>query len=265
MTEHEEDRNGPLSAVSALLDSAVFRYHTDFSMTASTFMARPHIPPPTWMPTGNRGFRVDVRRALIPLSLAVMCFLAFGVKVPGWVLLFAALVVPAFYAWSAVYVTRNMRPFETEFNARLTHGDVNGLWTLYRDARLLRLLAPSWVMLAKLGLILTLRGEFRSANGVLEEAYEMSPKSRRVDLLGPLARTKYELGDFESLQQIASQWKARSLFPGSAHVYLAAAYVEDPREDSEQARALLDEIQSGLPEREKALAASLRDRLGDPT
>lgn len=230
-------------------------------MTASTLMARPQIPPPTWTPTGNRGLRVDVRRALIPFSLAVLCFLAFGIKVPGWVLLLAALVVPTFYAWSAWYVTKKLRPFETEFNARLTHGDVNGLWSLYRDARLLRLLAPSWIMLAKLGLILTLREEFRAANGVLEEAYETSPKARRVDLLGPLARTKYELGDFEALREIGSQWRARSLFPGSANVYLAAAYVEDPREDSEQARALLDEIQSGLPEREEALADALRERL----
>ncbi len=230
-------------------------------MTASTLMASPHLPPPTWMPSGNRGFRVDVRRALIPFSLAVLCFLAFGLHVPGWVLLIAALVVPGFYAWSAYYVTKNLRPFETEFNARLVHSDIDGLWVLYRDARLLRYLAPPWVMLSKLGLILSLREEFKSANGVLEEAYELSPKKRRIDLLGPLARSKYELGDFEALQEIASQWKARSLFPGSANVYLAAAYIEDPREDSEQARPLLDEIQSGLPKREAALAELLQARL----
>ena len=216
------------------------------------------------MPTANRGLRVDVRRALIPFSLAILCFMAFGLRLPGWTLVVGALIVPTFYAWSAVYVTKKLRPFESEFNARLTHGDVEGLWTLYRDARLLRYLAPSWMMLAKLGLILTLRGEFKSANGVLEEAYELSPKRRRVDLLGPLARTKYELGDFEALQDIASQWRARSLFPGSANVYLAAAYVEDPREESEAARPLLEEIQSGLPNREAQLAATLLERLGEP-
>jgi hypothetical protein len=213
------------------------------------------------MPTGNRGFRVDVRRALIPFSLAVLCFLAFGLHVSGWVLLAAALVVPTFYGWSAFYVTKNLRPFEAEFNSKLTHGDLDGLWVLYRDARLLRYLAPPWIMLSKLGLILSLREEFKSANGVLEEAYELSPRSRRVDLLGPLARSKYELGDFEALQQVASQWRVRSLFPGSANVYLAAAYVEDPRESSEQARELLDEIQSGLPQREAQLATALRARL----
>ena len=232
-------------------------------MTASTLMAHPQLPPPSWTPTENRGLRIDVRRALIPFSLALLCFLAFGLRVPGWMLLVAALIVPSFYAWSAVYVTKNLRPFETQFNSRLTHGDVDGLWALYRDARLLRYLAPSWMMLAKLGLILSLRGEFKSANGVLEEAYELSPRRRRVDLLGPLARTKYELGDFEALQEIASQWRARSLFPGSANVYLAAAYVEDPREDSEQARPLLDEIHSGLPKQESELAAALLERIGD--
>lgn len=204
---------------------------------------------------------MDVRRALIPFSLAVLCFLAFGLHVPGWVLFVTALIVPGFYAWSAYYVTKNLRPFETEFNARLMHSDIDGLWVTYRDARLLRYLAPPWIMLSKLGLILSLRQEFKSANGVLEEAYELSPRARRVDLLGPLARAKYELGDFEALQEIASQWRARSLFPGSANVYLAASYVEDPREDSEQARELLDEIQSGLPQREARLAESLRERL----
>jgi tetratricopeptide (TPR) repeat protein len=204
-----------------------------------------------------------VRRALIPFSLAILCFLAFGLRVPGWTLLIAALIVPGFYAWSAIYVTKNLRPFEAEFNSRLTHGDVDGLWALYRDARLLRYLAPSWMMLAKLGLILSLRGEFKAANGVLEEAYELSPRRRRVDLLGPLARTKYELGEFGALQEIASQWRARSLFPGSANVYLAAAYVEDPREENEQARPLLEEIQSGLPAGEARLAATLTKRIGD--
>lgn len=227
----------------------------------SITMAAP-LPPPTWMPSSNRGLRIDPRRAIIPTSLGVLAILAFGFHVPWFVLLAASAVVPAFYAWSAWYVHRNLRPFETGFNACLTRGDLDGMWNLYREARLLRWLAPSWVMLSKLGLILSMRGEHRSADEVLEEAYELAPRSRRADLLGPLARTKYALGDIETLQPIASQWRARAIFPGAASIYLAAAYIEDPREDSEQARALLDEVGPGLGSDDRALKASLKERLG---
>ncbi len=231
-------------------------------MPAIDVMSSRQLPPPTWTPSGNRGFHVDLRRAIIPASLGILVVLAFVVHVKPWILVLASLVVPLFYAGSAWYVHRNLKPFEAAFNGMLTRGDTDGLWRLYRDARGLRLLAPAWVMHSKLGLILSLRGEHKAANGILEEAYELSPKVRRADLLGPLARTKYQLGDFEALQALASQWRARSLFPGAANLYLAAAYVEDPREDSSQAIELLDEIRGGLGTEETELAEKLRARIG---
>lgn len=231
-------------------------------MPAIDVMAAKPLPPPSWMPSSNRGLHVDLRRAVIPLSLAILAIMAFVLHVPVWLLVLSSLVVPAFYGWSAWYVHRKMRPFEAEFTGLLTRRDVDGLWHLYREAKLLRFLAPSWVMLSKLGLILSLRGDHKAANTVLEEAYELSPKTRRADLLGPIARTKYALGDFTSLKDIASQWKARSLFPGAANVYLAAAYVEDPREDSAEAAQLLDEIRGGLSSEETQLAERLSARTG---
>lgn len=225
-------------------------------MPASTTMAS-SLPPPTWTPSSDRGVRVDLRRAVIPASLGVLVVLAFGFRAPWTVLVPASAIVPAGYALAFWYLHRNLKPFEARFNARLTSGDVDGLWVIYRDARLLRLLAPRWIMLSKLGLILSLRGDHRAANRVLEEAYDLSPRSRRADLLGPLARTKYALGEIDALKQIALQWRSRALFPGAASVYLAAAYLDDPREDSEQARALLDEVGAGLG----SDAAELRERL----
>ena len=232
-------------------------------MTASTIMASRPLPPPSWTPTSSRGIHVDARRAIIPASLGVLAVLALAVRPPWYVLVAASTIVPAFYAWTAWYVHRHLRPFEAQFTGFLTRNDVDGLWSLYRDAKLLRWLAPNWVMLSKLGLILSIRGEHKAANNVLEEAYELSPKQRRVDLLGPIARTKYELGDFDALKSVAAQWRARSLFPGAASVYLAAAYVEDPREDSEQARELLEEAKGGLTGQERQLRERLLAKLGD--
>lgn len=233
------------------------------SLPATVAMRRPNVPPPSWMPSGNRGFRIDARRAIIPFSLGTLAVLAFGLRVPWTILVPLSLVVPAFYAWSAWYVHRSLRPFEMRFNALLTSGDVDGLWCHYRDARLLRWLAPEWIMRAKLGLILTLREDFRAANVVLEDAYELAPKQRRADLLGPLARSKYALGDFEALQAVAREWRRHSLFPGAANVYLAAAFVEDPREDTGQAREVLDEIKGGLSDSEEAIRAEIESALGE--
>lgn len=215
------------------------------------------MPPPTWTPGGVRPLRVDGRALTIPLSLVVLATLFFVLRVPLVVIAPLSFLVPALYVASSVYVARRLPAFEHEFNRLLVRADADSLWRLYQRERLLRFCAPAWLILTKLGLILTLRGQFRAASGVLEEAYERSPKRRRADLLGPLARAKYELGDIDALRELASQWRARSPFPGAASVYLAAAYAADPREDRSEALELLEEVGGGLSADERRL----RDRL----
>jgi hypothetical protein len=131
--------------------------------------------------------------------LATLALLAFGFHVPWFIVVPLGCVVPLLYLAGAVYASRALPEFEREFNRRTMRGDVAGLWTLYRDARWLRWVAPTYRMRSKLGLILSLRGEHRNADRVLDEAWVLAPKHRRAELLGPLARTKYAVGDHEAL------------------------------------------------------------------
>lgn len=212
------------------------------------------------MPARSGGLIIDASRAIIPLSLATLALLAFGFHVPWFIVGPLTLVVPLLYIGAAVYAHRELPKFERAFNRLAMQGDAEKMWSLYRDARLLRLAAPAYRMRAKLGLILSLRGDHRRAERVLEEAWERAPKSRRVELLGPLARAKYEVGDVDSLRVLAEQWRQRSLFPGAANVYLAAALLESS-DDHERARELIDETEGRLSGEDAELAASLRASL----
>lgn len=213
------------------------------------------------MPRSASGLRVDARRAVIPLSLALLALAAFGFHVPWFIVVPLGCIVPLGYLGAAVYASRTLPGFEREFNRRTMQGDVAGLWTLYRDARWLRLVAPAYRMRAKLGLILSLRGEHRNANRVLDEAWTLAPKHRRAELIGPLARTKYAVGDVDELLALAEQWRQRALFPGAANVYLAAALIDGPRRDPERAMELLVEADGQLSGSDAELAQTLRAKL----
>lgn len=219
------------------------------------------LPAPNWMPRSAGGVRVDGRRAVIPLSLATLAMLAFGFHVPWFVVVPLGCIVPLLYLAGAVYASRALPEFEREFNRRTMRGDVAGLWTLYRDARWLRWVAPTYRMRSKLGLILSLRGEHRNADRVLDEAWVLAPKHRRAELLGPLARTKYAVGDHEALRALAEQWRQRSLFPGAANVYLAAALLNGPDGDGARAAELLAEAEGQLSGTDAELAERLRAKL----
>lgn len=219
------------------------------------------LPPPTWMPAGARTLRIDVRRALIPLSLGVLAILYFVLGVSIVAVTVLAILVPALYVAAAVYVRRRAPTFEAEFNRRLQSGDLQGLSALYRDAKLLRLLAPEHWMLSRLGLLLLLRRQYREAEGVLEEAWEMSPRRWRVHLLGPLVQVKHALGEWDDLLVLAEQWRQRALFPGSANLYLAAALLARNPPECGRARELLDEAHGALGASDRALMDALRARV----
>lgn len=219
------------------------------------------MPPPTWMPSGARSLRIDVRKAMIPISLGVLAILYFVLGVSLAIVAVLTLVVPGLYIGSAVYVRRQAPKFEAEFNRLLQAGDIKGLTAHYRGARLLRILAPEHWMLSRLGLILLLRGQHREAEGILEEAWEMAPKGWRQHLLGPLSRVKYELGEWEDLRALAEQWRQRSLFAGSANIYLAAALMERDPPQLERARELVDEARGSLGTSERALCEKVAAKI----
>ena len=220
--------------------------------------------PPTWMPRASQGLVVDVRRAIIPASLSLLALLWFGLAVPWWVLVLAALVVPSGYFAATVYVHRKWPAFEAEFNQHLMAGNVDALWNLYRDARLLRWLAPPHRAKLRLGMVLSLRGDHRRACEVLEAAWVLAPRQKRAELLGPLVRVKHALGDVDDLRPLAEQWRQHALFPGPASLYVAAAMLADPREtDTARALELLDEAVPGLSEEDRERARALRARAED--
>ncbi len=194
---------------------------------------------------------------MIPLSLLVLMLLAFGFHVAFWVLGVAATIVPVGLIVSSVLVAKRLPRFEMSFNRHMQRGDAGAMRELYRGATFLRLMAPADRMLAKKGMIRLQEGDVRSAEELLEDAYDMAPRSRKAELLGPLARVKYQMERFDELGEIAEQWRQRSLFTGPANVYLAAACLKELPPDRARARELIEEAEGALGKADSALATAL--------
>lgn len=212
------------------------------------------MPPPTWRPRGSRGVRVSIRHALIPISLLFLMVLAFGFHLHFWILAVVAMVVPVSLVVSSIMLSKRLPRFEMEFNRFMQRGDISGMQKLYKESLFLQLMAPTDKMLAKKGMIYLESGDIRTAEELLEDAYDIAPPNRKANLLGGLARVKYQMGRFDELQEIAEQWRQRSLFPGSANVYLAAALLKSVQPDPEFARELLTEAKGSLAEQDRKLA-----------
>lgn len=219
------------------------------------------LPPPNWTPNKPRGLRVDGRRLIVPGSLVILTLLFFGLRVPFWLIVPLALVVPGFLFWAGWYLRKELPPFERAFSLQLQRGDVRALQRLWGEHRVLRWLMPPWMRDVKLGMILMLQGRHRHAERMLEEAWDAAPPAARTQLLGPMVRVKHALGEYEDLRVLSSQWRQRSLFPGTANLYLAAAMLEQPGCERDVVEELLADASDGLAEPERALLNDLRDGL----
>ena len=219
------------------------------------------LPPPSWLPRGASGLRIDVKQAMIPISLALLALLAFGFRAPTYVVVICALVLPVTLIGGMFYVIKALPGFELQFTRTLQTGNTQALKDHLAKAPLLRFFAPAYRMQSKRGLILLMDGRYREANEALEDAYLRAPPGRRASLLGPIAQVKYHLEEYDQLLEIAEQWRARALYPGAANVYLAAAHIHDIHPDPGLARELLDEVEGSLSPSEAKVAEKLRATL----
>ena len=219
--------------------------------------ARQQATPPSWRPQGNRGMRLELQHALVPLSLVILALLAFVVRVPWAWLVPVAIAVPVLQISARWYLWRRLPAFERAFNTYLQVGDLRGMLEVWRRSTLLRWVMPSWMRDMRLGMMYLVQERYQHAERLLEEAYDAAPPSQRVQLLGPLARTKYALQDWVDLRAISEQWKQRAPYPGTANLYLAASLLNLPGGDSERADQLLGEAEGWLSDAERKLHGEL--------
>lgn len=206
-----------------------------------------------WVPRSSPGLAIDHRRVLIPVSLAFLVLLYFLVTPPLWVMMLAALVLPAYLLGSAVYVARREQAFEREFNLLLQRRATTELRQLVARAGWLRL-APPGTRDARLGLVALAAEDWGSAEEHLERAYILSSEgTMRRRMLPALLRAKYENGLWDEAREIAEDLVVRSEFPGTAELFLGLILVRD-EETRERGVALLEEAARSLPgsDRERA-------------
>lgn len=167
-------------------------------------------PPPSWSPRGSGGLRVDLRLALIPVSLGLLAVATLVLEWPLPALLGIAFGLPLLWFAVQTWTARAWRAFERRFNLALATGDHDALVQMVRGAWWLRAFGPRDRMLSRYGLVLTLHGAWRGAEQALEEAWVLSRPAERARLLGPIARVKLELDAWDELRSIAHQWAQRA-------------------------------------------------------
>jgi hypothetical protein len=194
--------------------------------------------------------------SLIALSVVLFVF-----KPSPFVSLVVAVALPAALIWLARETQKRVDVFEREFGSLLMRGDADGLMKLWARSVWVRILGPQPIVLSRWAMILALRGRLEAADSMLEEAYMLTPVPRRVSLLGPLARSKYAIGDFASAAILAEQWRARAAMTGTPSLYLAAAMVELPTGRRTRIAELLDEASGRLTDSDRELEAKVRAKL----
>lgn len=169
----------------------------------------------------KRGFQIDWRRGLIPLSLLAMFILRFGFGAPLWTLILFTLWIPLYYFAYPMYLRKRWTAFEKEFAYRFQRGDHKGLLEFYRDQWFLRKFGPQAEMLGKLGLIYSAMHKYREAEHAFEQAIDRADASQKDKLFFNLANVKYELGKYEDAEQIFKSLRANSPYRHSARTQLA--------------------------------------------
>ena len=196
---------------------------------------------PAWMPRQARGVRFDARLAVLPLSFVVLLFLGVVARVPFPVIAALAVLVPVVFVllWRAARARH--AAFERDVGLLLHRGDLDAIEDRLADG-LMRFFIDPGALLPREGLVLLLRGDLQAAERTLEAAWELARPEHRVDLLGPLCRVKYRLGNFGEMKELAEEWVPRERFGTAARVYLAFGLLEWAQPDPGRAEALLGEV-----------------------
>ncbi len=178
-------------------------------------------PPPLPQPTMARRLQLDLRRALIPLSLGLFFVLYFLFKVPLWVLGVLSLWMPLYYIILPGLAARQWRDFERDFALRFPRGEHAALLTRLRASLLLRYFGPEAPMLGKLGLLYMGLGKLREAEITLERGIQRADKQNRERLLVNLAHVKFKLGHLEDAATLYQRLLKNTPFANLATTRLA--------------------------------------------
>lgn len=221
------------------------------------------MPPPRWRPERSVGLRLNLWTVLPIASLVALSLVLFVFKPPAIVALLVAVALPGALFLLARETQKRLDAFEREFGVLVLKNDVNGLMSLWNRSGWVRLLGPQHHVLSRWAMILSLNGRLEAADSVLEEAYMLAPLLKRAPMLGPLARSKYAIGDYASAAIISEQWRARAQMTGTPSLYLAASMVELPTRRLPRIRELLEEAEGRLTESDRTLSTHVRARLVD--
>jgi tetratricopeptide (TPR) repeat protein len=114
-----------------------------------------------------------------------------------WVATLVLVLVPlvAIEGILRVVLRGRMRTFDHQFMQLLQSGRLDDLMLLYRRQVLLRLAAPRYYLLGKLGLAHSQRGQHRAAAAAYREALDDAPTDKRRSLALNLGHSLCEIGE----------------------------------------------------------------------
>lgn len=167
-------------------------------------------------PKRAKKFSIDLRSALIPLSLVLLFVLRFKFNAPTWVLGLICLWVPLYYVVYPFVLRKKWFEFEKQFTVMFQKGEHKQLLEYYKSQWFLRRFGPNSEMLGKLGLIYSALERYRDAEQAFERAVETAQNAQRDRLYFNLANVKFELNKQQEAAEIY-----RSLRPGSPYRHAA--------------------------------------------
>jgi tetratricopeptide (TPR) repeat protein len=207
----------------------------------------------TTTPSSSRGFKIEWRRGLIPLSLLILVVLHFGLGAPWWVLLLFCLWIPVVYVGYPYYLNKKWDAFERNFGQRFQRGEHRTLLEEYRNERFLRRFGPRAEMLSRLGLIYSALEKYQQAEQAFEGAIDKFEQGVPEQVYFNLANVKFELGKYDEAMKIYLTLKGNSPYQRAARTQMALIDLEKGMR-VEQAREYLEE------ERDRA-SGTMKDRI----
>lgn len=171
--------------------------------------------------SSDRGFTLDWRRALIPLSLFILVLLYFWFHVPWWGLALFCLWIPIYYLGVPYYKKRKWENFEQIFARHFQRGEHKTLLEKYRKQWFLRRFGPTSEMLSKLGLIYSALEQYRNAEHAFERAIEECDRRVPEQLYFNLANVKFELGKHDEAMEIYLTMRKNSPYQKAAKTRMA--------------------------------------------
>ena len=201
----------------------------------------------------GRAWKLDWRRALIPISLLVLFVLYYGFHAPIWVLLIICLWIPLFYIALPMYRRRRWEQFEATFARRFQRGEHKTLLEEYRKQWFLRRFGPRFEMLSKLGLIYSALEKYRHAEQAFEQAIQACETLVPQQLFFNLANVKFELEKYDEAMKIYLTLQGNSPYQRAVRTQMALIDLHKG--------ARVDQAIKHLEQERAQATGSMRDRI----